>query len=506
MTTTRSSWWGLLALCLPMLIVSMDVSVLFFAVPDIAADLRPSPAQQLWIFDVYGLVLAGLLLTMGAVADRVGHRRLLVIGAMLFSGASLLAAFSTSAEMLIGARAILAVGGATLMPSTLALIRHLFVDDAARATAIGAWSAVMAGGVAVGPIVSGLLLEHFWWGSVFLINVPVMVALLIAAPVLLPGGTGDRTRRIDVVSAALALGAILPTVGAVKALGTDGLTPTALAVLTAGLALGVVFVQRQLVLSHPLMELRLFSDRRFAASIAVNLMAMLGVVGNAVLVTQYLQSVLGYSPLTAALWSLAPTVVVAVVAPTSTTVAARFGRPAVMAGGLVVAASGFLTTWGGGTSSLWVMLAASTLIAGGLVASATVVADHVVGVAPADRAGAVAGMLETSSELGGAIGIAVLGTVLTAVYRATVDTSVPGVTGPAADGLGGAVATADRIGGDAGRAVLDAARTAYVDGLHVAATCAAVVLATVAVITWRTGCPSFESTSPNNPRREVARD
>ncbi|MGZ8177498.1 MFS transporter [Williamsia sp. SKLECPSW1] len=483
MITTRSPWWGLLALFLPMLIVSMDVSVLFFAVPDIAADLRPSPAQQLWIFDIYGLVLAGLLLTMGAVADRVGHRRVLVVGAALFSGASLLAAYSTSAEMLIGARAVLAIAGATLMPSTLALIRHLFTDDGARAKAIGAWSAVMAGGVAVGPIVSGLLLEHFWWGSVFLVNIPVMVALLVAAPLLLPGGTGDRSRRIDVVSAALALGAILPIVGAIEALGTDGLTPTALAVLTTGLAIGAVFVQRQLVIPHPLMDLRLFADRRLASSIVVNLMAMFGIVGNAVLVTQYLQSVLGYSPLTAALWSLAPTVVVAAVAPASTTLAARWGRPAVMAGGLAVAATGFLITWGGGTSALWVMLAASTLIAGGLVAAATVVADHVVGVAPADRAGAVAGMLETSSELGGGIGIAVLGSVLTAVYRATVDTSVPGVSGAAADGLGGAVATAARLGGDAGRGVLDAARVAYVDGMHVTSTCAAGLLIVTALLT-----------------------
>ncbi|MEH3154913.1 MAG: MFS transporter [Gordonia paraffinivorans] len=483
MHPSRSPWWGLLALCLPMLIVSMDVSVLFFAVPDIAADLHPSPAQQLWIFDVYGLVLAGLLLTMGAVADRVGHRRLLLVGATTFSAASLLAAFSTSAAMLIGARAVLAVAGATLMPSTLALIRHLFTDDAARARAIGVWSAVMAGGVAVGPIVSGALLEHFWWGSVFLVNIPVMAALLVAAPTLLPGGTGDRSRQIDVASGGLALGAVLPTVGAIKAMGTDGLTPTSLAVLTAGIALGVVFVQRQLSLANPLMDLRLVADRRVATSVGVNLTAMFGVVGNAVLVTQYLQSVLGYPPLTAALWSLAPTVVVVAVAPFSTTLAARWGGPTVMACGLLVAAGGFATTWAAGIASLWTMLAASTLIAGGLIAAATIVADHVVGVAPSDRAGAVAGMLETSSELGGGIGIAVLGSVLTAVYRSTVDTSVPGVSGSAADGLGAAVATASRLGGDAGRAVLDAARLAYVDGLHIAATCAAALLVLMALVT-----------------------
>jgi DHA2 family multidrug resistance protein-like MFS transporter len=477
-----------------MLIVSMDVSVLFFAVPDIAADLRPSPAQQLWIFDVYGLVLAGLLLTMGAIADRVGHRRLLLIGATTFSAASALAAFSTSAEMLIGARAVLAVAGATLMPSTLALIRHLFTDDAARAKAIGAWSAVMAGGVAVGPIVSGALLEHFWWGSVFLVNVPVMITLVLVAPVLLPGGTGDRTRRIDVVSSLLALGAVLPTVGAVKAMGTDGLTPTALAVFTTGIALGAVFVQRQLVLARPLLDLRLFSDRRVATSVAVNLMAMFGIVGNAILVTQYLQSVLGLSPMAAALWSLAPTVVVGAVAPMAPMVAARFGRPAVMAGGLLTAAAGFALTWAAGTDALWTILAASTLVAAGLVAASTTVADHIVGVAPAERSGAVAGMLETSSELGGGIGIAVLGSVLTAVYRASVDTSVPGMSGAAADGLGGAVATASRLGGDAGRAVLDTARTAYVDGLHVAATCAAVVLLITAVATVVTRRPSFDVT------------
>ncbi len=182
----RSPWPGLAALCLPMLIVSMDVSVLFFAVPFISADLNPTAAQQLWIFDVYGFVLAGLLLSMGAVADRVGHRRLLVIGATGFGIASVLAAYAGSAEMLIAARALLAVAGATLMPSTLALVRHLFVDEKARTKAVAIWTAVMTGGVAVGPIISGALLEHFWWGSVFLVNLPVMIMLLVAAPSSFP--------------------------------------------------------------------------------------------------------------------------------------------------------------------------------------------------------------------------------------------------------------------------------------------------------------------------------
>ena len=174
----RREWTALAVLCLPLLMVSMDVSVLFFAVPHIAEALEPTATQLLWIFDVYGFVLAGLLLTMGGVADRIGRRRLLLLGAVLFAAASVLAAYAPTAEWLIAARALLGVGGATLMPSTLALVRNLFADDAERAKAVGIWSAVMAGGVGIGPVISGVLLEHYWWGSVFLINVPVMVALL----------------------------------------------------------------------------------------------------------------------------------------------------------------------------------------------------------------------------------------------------------------------------------------------------------------------------------------
>ncbi|MCX6468749.1 MAG: MFS transporter [Corynebacteriales bacterium] len=489
MSARRSPWWGLVALCLPMLLVSMDVSVLFFAVPFISADLDPSPAQQLWIFDVYGFVLAGLLLTMGAVADRVGHRRLLMVGAVGFSAASILAAYADSAATLIAARALLAVAGATLMPSTLALIRHLFDDARQRATAVATWSAVMSGGVAVGPIISGVLLEHFWWGSVFLINVPVMVALVVVAPLLLPGGTGDRSRRIDLASSVLALATLLPIVGGVKALSTDGVSAARIGVVVAGVVVGVVFAHRQLRLAHPLIDLRMFSDRRFATSIWINLIAMFGVIGNAILMTQYLQSVLGFSPLRAALWSLAPSVVVAFAAPAATSLAARLGRPAVMSGGLVVAAAGFavLATLTG-TASLPAVLVGAGLLAAGLVATTALVADHVVGVAPSDRAGSVAGLLETTSELGGALGIAVLGSVVNALYRNAFPADVPGADTAARESLAGAVATAGRMGSGvpgAGREVLDAGRDAFVSGLHGAALAGAVLLAVTAIVCLR---------------------
>lgn len=497
----RSPWLGLVVLCLPMLIVSMDVSVLFFAVPYIAADLNPSPAQQLWIFDVYGFVLAGLLLTMGSIADRIGHRRLLLLGAAAFSAASLAAAFASSAGMLIGARALLAVAGATLMPSTLALIRHLF-DGPDRTKAIAIWNAVLAGGVAVGPIISGLLLEHFWWGSVFLINVPIMVALLIVAPFVLPGRTAVPNRRIDLVSALLALGAILPTIAGIKDLAADGWSWGRAGLLVIGLAVGTVFVMRQRRLDDPILDVGLLSERRFATSIWTNLVCMFAMLGNAILMTQYLQSVLGYSPIRAAVWSLAPTVVVGATAPGAAALAARVGRPWVIIGGLLTGAAGFAVL-GAFTDvgSLASVLIGATLLASGIVAATSMIADHVVGVAPADRAGATSGLLETSSELGGALGIAVLGSIVNAVFRSRFPAGL--VDGEAARSLAGAVATEPHLPADLRVHVLEAARAAFVDGLVAAAwTGAAVLVTTALLVAWAllrrtdaTGSPAAGGTS-----------
>lgn len=488
----RSPWLGLAALCLPMLIVSMDVSVLFFAVPFISADLNPTAAQQLWIFDVYGFVLAGLLLSMGAVADRVGHRRLLVIGATGFGIASVLAAYAGSAEMLIAARALLAVAGATLMPSTLALVRHLFVDEKARTKAVAIWTAVMTGGVAVGPIISGALLEHFWWGSVFLVNLPVMIMLLVAAPILLPARTGDRARRIDLWSSVLALAAILPVVEGIKTFASDGWAWWRPLILTAGVLAGWLFVRRQRRVSQPLVDLSLLTDRRSAAPVWINLIAMFGILGNAIIMTQYLQSVLGFSPLTAALWSLLPSVFIAFVAPLAATLCPLVGRPAVMIGGLLIATGGFVVLAGfATTNSLVVVLTGATLLSSGLVATSTMVYDHVIGAAPTERAGAVAGLLETTSELGGALGIVALGSVVNALYRNTFD--YPGAVGEEARaGLSGAVAT-----GRAG--VVEAGRVAYVHGLVGAASLGAAVLACTAVI----GAWLLRSSAPRSERESV---
>ncbi|EAP99631.1 putative integral membrane efflux protein [Janibacter sp. HTCC2649] len=478
----RREWISLAVLCLPLLIVSMDVSVLFFAVPFIAEDLQPSATQLLWIFDIYGFVLAGLLLTMGAIGDRIGRRRLLLIGAVAFSAASLLAAWSTSAEMLIGARALMGVGGATLMPSTLALVRTIFHDGVQRAKAIGIWSAVMAGGVGLGPIIAGVLLEHVWWGSVFLVNVPVMLALLVVAPRLLPESRSEHPHRIDILSAVLVLAAVLPFIWGVKEAAAVGWSVRAGVGLVVGLSCAALFVVRQLQSAEPLLDLSLFARRGFGGSIAVNVIAQAGIIGNAILLTQYLQQVLGLSPLRAALWSLAPSLVIAVVAPGAGALSARLGRPRVIAVALGLAAAGFVElTRVQADSSVWVCLIGATLVAAGIVSVATLVTEYVVGTVPADLSGSVAGFLETTSEMAGALGIAVLGSMLNAGYRHGFEVpSAVTLPGPdlheAGQSLAGALAVAGNLPGIPGELLTAAGRTAYMAGMHVADVAAAVLM------------------------------
>jgi DHA2 family multidrug resistance protein-like MFS transporter len=485
----RREWVGLAVLVLPILIASMDVSVLFFAVPFIAQDLQPTATQQLWIFDIYGFVLAGLLLTMGSLGDRIGRRRLLLIGAVAFSAASLLAAYAQSAEMLIAARAVLGVAGATLMPSTLALIRNLFHDDADRTKAVAIWSAALTGGVTIGPIISGILLEHFWWGSVFLINLPAMLLLLITAPFLVPESKGTRSARFDWLSSLLALGTVIPVIAGIKSAAADGWSTHAVLYAAAGLLVGVAFVRRQLSAEVPMLDVRALAERRFGGSVVVNVLAMFAVMGNAVILTQFLQSVLGLSPLSAALWSLVPSVAVGAAAPLAAALAPRFGRPVVMAGGFVISVVGFLLISRVESSSgLWLVLIAAGMVSGGLVAVLSLITDYVVGVAPAERAGSVAGLVETSSELGGALGMALLGSVLAAVYRNQADLLMPaGLPAPAAaeagQTLAGALAVSAQLPAALGDAVLAAGRAAYTTAMHAACLTAAGVLVLATVVT-----------------------
>ncbi|MFG2046987.1 MFS transporter [Micromonospora sp. NPDC048935] len=483
----RREWIGFAVLMLPLLLVSMDVSVLYFAVPFISAELRPTATQQLWIFDTYGFVLAGLLITMGALGDRIGRRRLLLLGATAFGAASLLAAYADSAATLIAARALLGIGGATLMPSTLALVRNMFHDAKQRGTAIGIWTATLTGGIAIGPVLSGILLEHFWWGSIFLINIPAMLMLLLLVPFLVPEFRSPATGRFDLLSAALSLGALLPVIYGVKEMARDGISAPRVLVIVAGLLVGALFLHRQRTRAYPMVDLALFRRRGFAGSLAVNVLAMFAIVGFAIFTTQHLQLVLGLSPLRAALWSLVPSLAVGGVAPAAAALAHRVERAYLIGAGFAIAALGFVVlTRVTPDSALWVLLTGASIYAGGLVLVMSLVTELVLGAAPPEQAGVASALTESSSELGGALGMALLGSVGAAVYRREVLDGLPaGLPQDARDAaretLGGALAVADGLPADLGDAVLHAARVAFTDGLHLAAIAAMLVMLVGAV-------------------------
>jgi DHA2 family multidrug resistance protein-like MFS transporter len=463
----RREWIGLSVLMLALLLVSMDVSVLYFAVPFISRELEPSAVQQLWIFDIYGFVLAGLLITMGSLGDRIGRRKLLMMGAVAFSLASLVSAYATTPEMLIAARALLGIGGATLMPSTLALIRNMFRDDKQRGTAIAVWGGVMSSGIALGPVISGLLLEHFWWGSVFLINLPVMVLLLVLAPMLLPEYKAPQPGRFDLLSSLLSLAAVLPVIYGIKEAAKDGFGVLPGSCIAAGLLVGIVFVRRQRNRANPMIDLTMYRNKAFSGSVLVNMLAMFVIVGYAIFLTQYLQSVRGMGPLTAALWSVLPSVAVGGVVPLAASLAQRINRGVLIAGGFAVAALGF--AWMSQVhehSPLWFVLVGAVLYASGTVAVMTQVTDLALGQAPPERAGSVSAQLESATEFGGALGMALLGAVQSAIYANRLPDSTPA---EAKETLGGALSEAAKLPGRAGQELLEAARSAFVDGMSTVA-------------------------------------
>jgi DHA2 family multidrug resistance protein-like MFS transporter len=474
----RREWIGLAVIALPCLVYAMDLTVLDLAVPALSADLRPSSSQLLWIVDIYGFLVAGLLITMGTLGDRIGRRRLLLIGAAAFAVASVVAAFSTSAETLIAARALLGVAGATIAPSTLALIRNMFEDPQQRTFAFGVWITSFSAGGAIGPLVGGLLLEHFWWGSVFLLAVPVMVLLLVVGPRLLPEFRDPAAGRLDLTSAILSLVAVLAVIYGLKQFAQGGAGSTAMLAVGVGFGAGTAFLRRQRTLSDPLIDVRLFRAPAFSAALAANTLAFFVAFGAFFFLAQYLQLVLGLSPLEAGLWTV-PSAGGFIAGSMLAPVIVRRVRPAyVMGCGLALAAVGFgMLTEVGGESGLALLVTASVVFSLGLAPVFTLATDMTVGTAPVERAGAASAISETSSELGGALGIAILGSIATAVYRGAIPAGAPD---PARDTLGGAVAASRRLSDPA---LLDTARDAFTQGLQVAASISAAVLVAAAIVT-----------------------
>ena len=494
MTTTdtpragRREWIGLAVLALACLLYVMDLTVLHLAVPAISADLKPSSAQLLWIIDIYGFMVAGFLITMGTLGDRIGRRKLLLIGAAAFGVLSLLAAFSTSPEMLILSRALLGIAGATLAPSTLSLIFSMFQDPRQRAIAVGVWISAFSAGSAIGPVLGGLLLEHFWWGSVFLLALPVMALLLVLGPVVLPEYRDENAGRLDLASAAMSLVAVLGVIFGLKQIAQDGVGWLPVATIAVGLVVGGLFVRRQFSLADPMIDLRLFRIPAFTASLAVNFLSIFVAVGYFLFVAQFLQLVLGLSPLEAGLWSLPSAVAFVVASNAAPRIVRRYPAAYVIGAGLALSAIGLaILTQVGGTNGLVAVVLGSIIISLGLAPVFSLTTDLIVGSAPPERAGAASGISETASELGGALGISVLGSIGVALYRGHIADALPAgvpadATIVARDTLGGAVAVAGQLPAQLGAAVLDVARDAFVHGMQVATTISAVIAVGVAIL------------------------
>ncbi len=486
---TSREWIGLAVLTLAALVYAMDLTVLNLAIPIISAELQPSSVQLLWMIDIYGFLVAGMLITMGTLGDRIGRRKLLLGGAAGFALASLLAALSTSSEMLIASRAVMGIAGATVAPSTLSLIFTMFLDPKQRSTAIGVWIAAYSAGGAIGPVLGGILLEFFWWGSVFLIGVPVMGLLLILGPRTLPEYKDPNARRLDLRSAAMSLLAILGVVYGLKEIAQDGLAVVPVLSILAGVVLGILFVRRQLQIESPIIDVRLFRIRAFSASLATYLFGIFVVVGYFLFISQYLQLVLGLSPLIAALWSLPSAVGFIVGSTIAPRIIHRFRPSVVMGTGMLIAAAGTAILLGlsvDGDGSLLLISAASVVISVGLAPVITLATELIVGSAPPEQAGAATGMSETGGELGGALGIAILGSIGTAVYRTEVADLVPagipaGAADAARDTLGGAIAIAQTLPGELATALVAAAQTAFVDALHFVAAVAVVAAVVTAI-------------------------
>ncbi|GAA0367928.1 MFS transporter [Bowmanella denitrificans] len=477
-------WLGLALLALPTLLLGIDLTLLHLALPALAIDLRPNSIQALWIIDIYGFMIAGFLVTMGVLGDRIGRRKLLLAGALMFALASVMATYSSSATMLIIARALLGVAGATLMPSTLALISNMFKNAHQRGLAIGVWATMFALGMASGPVIGGLLLAHFWWGAAFLVALPVVACLLVLAPLLLPEYRAPVSGRIDILSIGLSLLAILPVVFAIKQFAKYGAVVSAMLPLVMGALFILLFIKRQRRLSHPFVELSLFTSRHFNIALIILLVGLIGVGGTMLLVTQYLQLVVGLSPMAAGLWMGPPALAMLVAGIVSPLLARHMlpGRIIALAMGLSAIGYVLMARLDNSPQGIVLVTVSFSLVYLGLGTIASLGTDLVVSAAPASQAGAASAMSEMVQELGLAVGVAILGSLSTLVYRGLMDT-VPleltdGMESVVQDSLAGAVSVSSEIPA----LVLEQARDAFTTGFNIAAGISGVMIMCLAIL------------------------
>lgn len=485
---TAREWAGLAVLALPVFLLSVDVTALHLALPHLSADLGATGTQQLWILDIYGFLLAGLLITMGSVGDRIGRRRLLMIGAAAFTAASVAAAYAPTAETLIAARALLGIAGATLMPSTMSLLKSMFTDDRQRATALALWMACFTAGAAAGPVIGGLLLEAFWWGSVFLMAVPVMALLLATGPFLLPEFRSPAPGRLDPLSVVLSLGALLPFIYALKKAAESGWSPALFAALAFAAASGWLFARRQLSMDDPLLDLSLFRMRVFSAGLGSLLAANLVMGGVMLLLIQYLQLVKGLPPSVAGAWLVPFSLASMAASLASPALAGRIGTKPTMLLGLALGATGLVLAafLGPGTPVVWTATV-SAVIALGMTPLGVLVMTEVMAAAPEERSGSAAAVNETFGEMGVSLGVAVMGAVAAAVYRPLMADALPSgiprdAADPARDSLAGAMAAAESLPSGPAADLLSAAQSAFMTGFATTTAFGAAAVAAVAVV------------------------
>lgn len=496
----RRAWIALAVLAFPTLLVSMDMTILYLATPALSAALQPSATQLLWISDIYGFILAGALIPMGALGDRFGRRGLLLAGAVSFSLASLLAACAWDVRTLIGARALMGVAGATLLPSTLAMIRGLFHRPAERSLAIGLWTTCFTLGAVLGPLIGGLLLERFWWGSVFLLAIPLVLPLLLLGRSHLPEVREPATHAIDALSVVLSIGAVLTITLAVKSAAAHGMSGDAITTALLGLLLGGAFVHRQRQLASPLLDLRLFSNAAFAAAISANSMALFAWVGASFLVAQYMQWVLGFSPLAAGLWTLPSAFACVAACLGAPVLAQRFPSAWLVFLGLACTVLGLgvlaaLTRhWG-----LPAAVVGMVLLGLGVSVIVTLSTGVVLSTSPVEKAGAASAISETGADLGGSFGVAVLGSIGAAVYHRHLVLPAELASEPAGaarETLGAALNAAARLAAPQGEATANAAREAFLAGFQAAHIAAGLLLAVAAAAFARTTIRSAGATRP----------
>jgi len=479
---TKREWTGLAVLALPTLLLSLDVSVLYLALPSLSADLGADSTEQLWILDIYSFLLAGFLVTMGTLGDRIGRRKLLLIGGAAFTVASVLAAYSNSPEMLIASRALLGIAGATLMPSTMALIRNMFHDPAQLGQAIGVWFSCFMVGMLVGPVVGGLMLERFWWGSAFLLGVPVMVLLLIAGPLLLPEYRDTSAGKLDLASVGLSLATILPMIWGLKDLARDGWSTAPLVAMVAGVLIGIAFVRRQRRLEHPMLDLTLFRTAKFNAALGISVAGGVVMAGISLQAAIFLQVVEELTPFQAGLWLLPQSVAMILGLSLAPRIAQRVPTSTTAAIGLAISAVGLLVVTAGGMPAV---ITGLTITSFGMGMPMALTMNLMLAAAPPERAGSVASLAETSGEGGIALGVALLGSLGTVIYRGQLDVpaNLPdNVAQQASESVSSAVGIAHQLSGQVGSDLATAAKSAFTSGLNVVALVGAVAFVAAALM------------------------